>query len=620
MSTNQVLAKLNRTRINTIIELTMAQGPTWNEKKEMGRIISIQGKTRTLKTHNKVISLPFEDDNNVITDIKILQESTLNVNIQSQNGDIDENATCIFIDGAARPNPGPAASGIIVRKRLDPFDPFGASTRNTDDHDEDHDEDGLTSSSSSSKFQHTIHSTFYANNTSNQAERMAFVAACRHIIRERNANSKTNDKYTIIMSSEFVYKTITGTYQNRNSKLAEIIKLSRESYMSIANTTTIATMSRQHSNPAEKVVKQTLLQGMGIGNDTLFPQQTWIPPTPRIQTPSLQFNNSMHAPNEFQPPTSVTEYANLRKFPCRSRIPAMAIHLWTNLFKYYLTKFNTETDPKNKEIAFLRVLTLPHFFLPSRSSSSRVIRHLQLANPFSRDITTNIEHETEEDVLLRKERTHNKEQHRISEAITRLVNDRKVHSANKLIYSIADGPELDFDTKKKVFESKLLKENTEPPTFPRQTVPLFSDSEIIEAVKKLNRQSSTAIDGYTKDILQQSFQHDPSTITLFGQLLHWMLTEEISQETKSILLLNRGVAIPKPEGGARPICVSSTLLKMIGTIAMKRDGSLPSKTQMAVGTKEGHVRIVHKIREHITSHENSSIIRVDISNAFGTMP
>ena len=84
MSTNQVLAKLNRTRINTIIELTMAQGPTWNEKKEMGRIISIQGKTRTLKTHNKVISLPFEDDNNVITDIKILQESTLNVNIQLQ--------------------------------------------------------------------------------------------------------------------------------------------------------------------------------------------------------------------------------------------------------------------------------------------------------------------------------------------------------------------------------------------------------------------------------------------------------------------------------------------------------------------------------------------------------
>ena len=71
-----------------------------------------------------------------------------------------------------------------------------------------------------------------------------------------------------------------------------------------------------------------------------------------------------------------------------------------------------------------------------------------------------------------------------------------------------------------------------------------------------------------------------------------MLNKEISKETKSILLLNRGVAIPKPERGARPICVSSTLLKMIGTIAMKRDGTLPSKTQMAVGTrgrKDAHI-------------------------------
>ena len=94
----------------------------------------------------------------------------------------------------------------------------------------------------------------------------------------------------------------------------------------------------------------------------------------------------------------------------------------------------------------------------------------------------------------------------------------------------------------------------------------------------------------------------------------------MSHTIRRILLLNRGVAIPKMDGGVRPICVSSTLLKIIGVIAMKRDGAPPSAIQMAIGVKEGHVRIAHRVREHVETHESSAVIRVDISNAFGNMP
>ena len=151
-------------------------------------------------------------------------------------------------------------------------------------------------------------------------------------------------------------------------------------------------------------------------------------------------------------------------------------------------------------------------------------------------------------------------------------------------------------------------------------MPMFSDEEILNATKSLNRQAATAIDGYTKDLLLQAFEQDASIISLFGTLLHWILTTNMSHTIRRILLLNRGVAIPKMDGGVRPICVSSTLLKIIGVIAMKRDGAPPSAIQMAIGVKEGHVRIAHRVREHVETHESSAVIRVDISNAFGNMP
>ena len=187
-------------------------------------------------------------------------------------------------------------------------------------------------------------------------------------------------------------------------------------------------------------------------------------------------------------------------------------------------------------------------------------------------------------------------------------------------YTPSDGKEISFELKKNTFQEKLPRDDSEPPTYPRVNVPMFSDEEILNATKSLNRQAATAIDGYTKDLLLQAFEQDASIISLFGTLLHWILTTNMSHAIRRILLLNRGVAIPKMDGGVRPICVSSTLLKIIGVIAMKRDGAPPSAIQMAIGVKEGHVRIAHRVREHVETHESSAVIRVDISNAFGNMP
>ena len=205
-----------------------------------------------------------------------------------------------------------------------------------------------------------------------------------------------------------------------------------------------------------------------------------------------------------------------------------------------------------------------------------------MATPFVKDFDIN--KQTDEG-SARAERNHDIGNHRLTEAITRLVNDRKVRSANKLLHSISDGKEISFELKKNTFQEKLPRDDSEPPTYPRVNVPMFSDEEILNATKSLNRQAATAIDGYTKDLLLQAFEQDASIISLFGTLIHWILKTNMSHTIRRILLLNRGVAIPKMDGGVRPICVSSTLLKIIGVIAMKRDGAPPSAIQMAIGVK-----------------------------------
>ena len=84
--------------------------------------------------------------------------------------------------------------------------------------------------------------------------------------------------------------------------------------------------------------------------------------------------------------------------------------------------------------------------------------------------------------------------------------------------------------------------------------------------------------------------------------------------------MSRGVAVPKPTGGGRPICISSLFVKLMGLICMERDATGVSHHQYAVGTKDGHTRIVHKVLDFVEHSRDAAVVRFDVSNAFGTMP
>ena len=67
----------------------------------------------------------------------------------------------------------------------------------------------------------------------------------------------------------------------------------------------------------------------------------------------------------------------------------------------------------------------------------------------------------DEDTLGRRNRSGN----RLSEAITRLIADRKLRAANKLLVSQADGQEATIEEKITTLQSKLKSINNVPVTF-----------------------------------------------------------------------------------------------------------------------------------------------------------
>ena len=154
---------------------------------------------------------------------------------------------------------------------------------------------------------------------------------------------------------------------------------------------------------------------------------------------------------------------------------------------------------------------------------------------------------------------------------------------------------------------------------PVRHVPAFTGGEVVSALRGSNRQAAKALDGWTRDLLLQAISADETIADDVAILLHRLLCTSISPLLQRVLTLSRGVAIPKEGGGIRPICVSSILLKTIGTMAALRDGRQPSALQYAVGVKDGARRIVHKVRNFTKTNPHGALVRIDAANAYGTI-
>mgnify|MGYP001613478373 FL=1 len=417
-----------------------------------------------------------------------------------------------------------------------------------------------------------------------------------------------------------MYKGLLGLQQIKHKHIDYIVEQAKQTFLSIAGHVVICHMRRSFGNPADSIATKTILTAQGCGDQDLFISPTVLPPLPKVLTPKPP-GTTCHLPSQnFPIPQNLKEWAQLRKFKTRISVPTMCKPLWTDILTHYLQAF-TDAPEDLKEEHAIRVLMLPHLYLPANVATARIVRHLATATPFTLSLSTSSNDMARE--AHRKDRAQALgRQNRLCEAITRHAADRKLRSANRLLTTISDAPELSFKQKVEGLKKKYLGRNEDLvySSFPQQTVPPFSPAEVRGAIQNANRQAANCIDGLTKDLLNSAVEHNEEILQLLAHYLHWTLTAAHSPKFSNFLLCGRGIAIPKPNGSIRPITVSSLIVKLLGTICTKRDGAVPSTFQYALGIKEGHVRILHKVKNLISENQDLEVIRVDVANAFGAMP
>lgn len=592
MTRSQVFEAIKKSTVNSTINVTIAKPPWWHEETINGKIIAASEGHRLINTGGNIIKIPFDkEDTSIITKIEIISAAVLNVPVAHSNGDVRPMATTIFADGGSRPNPGPSAAAIVVRKAV------GASPL---------------------QFAETYHTSFYALATNNIVEAISLLAALRAATRLlQDGDTHVN----IVNDSEIVFKGILGQTRTLDEKIKPIIEECQNTFLPIAGKVTLHVMKREFGNPADIEVKKTLNAARASGDESLFIQPPVLPKLPRVAPPAIP--KPAHQPNTtFTLPKTLQQFASLRRLPVRARIPATAAPAWAALVRFYLQQFLNAND-KDKDDALMRIMLLPHVYLPARASTHKVMTRLATCTPFTTEFTEN-GRDADDDAPIANGTTPShrpRRQHRLAEAITRFAADHKLRAANKLLQTASDQEELPFDEKVRILKAKIDSQTpNSDATFEAKNIPMISAHETEQALRKANRQAASCIDGLTKDHLMQAAEIDAEIYSMLGEVLHWMLTSMKGGITKQAILLSRGVAIPKPEGGGRPICISSLLLKLAGTISLERDGNMPSQYQYAINIENGHQRIVHKVLNYVCTTSDAAVVRFDVANAFGAMP
>lgn len=590
MTNAAVLDALKHTSIGSIVRLTTASPPDFIEVTHNTRIVAVTGAERLVETIDEdesvptQMTLPFASNSTtVITGINVLNLNPLHVKPCESTRAPNPRNTTIFFDGGSQPNPGPAAAAFTVVT----VGPDGTSKVDM------------------------TRSRYYPRATNHQAEAIAGLAAMRHA--ERLLQANPDQAINVVGDSQLCYKNISGAATSKEPKLKPHLSIAAGLYRAHVGSITLCRIDRNLGNPADKVCRQTIHQGRGTAEDHgdthLFADidVSHVPSAPVVshRRPATTVSDQLDSDTTPVPKT-LNEFAQLYRFKNRINVPDHCVNLWSQLVHHHLKRF-VDAPGEKKEEELLRFMCLPTWYLPRNASVARILSHLQRGAPFATPLTSE-----------RRSRQHT-DNHRLTEAVTRLVADHKMRSANQLLSSAADAPELPFEAKVEGMKKKVLDGSFES-SIPRRTVAIFSPDEVLKALRKCSGQAANAVDGWSKRLLEQAISANGEIAPMLGELLHFILTAPISPFLQQSVNLARGIALPKPDSpGIRPICISNIFLKMLGLMAMERDGTLPSHLQYAISVKEGARRIIHKVRNFIDKNPDGAVLRFDISNAYGTL-
>ena len=257
-------------------------------------------------------------------------------------------------------------------------------------------------------------------------------------------------------------------------------------------------------------------------------------------------------------------------------------------------------------------MLLPTLFLPKNASTRRVRTHVENVKPC---------HVAQ---LEARPPVVDDGRDRLSKRIESLAKDRKIKAAVALVQAMASHPQEPLDeegfaelTERLKVKFPSRREAIDVSVTPKETAPFAAD-QVITALLRMNRNAATCVDSWTRDTFMQAITCDRSIAEDLGVLLSMINNGVFGTLVSDCLRLGRLVAIPKREGGIRPIVVSSSFCRLCGTLVLARSQVSCSGSQFAINVRDGASRIVHLARDRF--RKGKVILRFDSSNAFNVAP
>ena len=159
-------------------------------------------------------------------------------------------------------------------------------------------------------------------------------------------------------------------------------------------------------------------------------------------------------------------------------------------------------------------------------------------------------------------------------------------------------------------------------------VPEFSAEAVAKAVRSFKRASAPGPSGLRPDHLRESLStaHADEVAVHLAALCHLLARGEAPATLAPHLAGATLHALPKPQGGVRPIAIGEVLRRLVGKLLCgsvreaARDQLWP--LQVGVGVPSGSEAAVHAARHWLQSHsghENRVLVKLDFRNAFNAV-
>ena len=307
-------------------------------------------------------------------------------------------------------------------------------------------------------------------------------------------------------------------------------------------------------------------------------------------------------------------FLQLRAHPARNSVPREVRNAWAITQQAALTKVLNASNPDESDDAMMWLLSLPSIWLPARASATRLEKHFMANTPFR------IEKRSREGEVSSTADSVRDAQKRIEEAVMRKAKNFDLRGAAQILQQEADVNTHNLQSRIQMARAKF----PTTPKYPTADVAIeehvsrFSADELRQALRKVRRTAAPAIDGWSKGLIAATIRDYPQIAELWCGVLTKILRAEFSAVVMRCIRAARLVAIPKKDGGVRPIAVSHFFLKLIGSMTLNTGKEKCCDWQFANGGVQGTKYIVHRLRQH--AKEGHTLCKFDLKNAFNEMP